>query len=253
VGAVNIVTIAVDLQAGAAGLGLLTGADPRWLLVPLGIALAGLLAAGRYHQVVAVLRCLLPVFLVFAVALILARPNWEHLLRGSVAPALSFGRVGLAAAMALLGTALTAYVYVWETVGRGVEEPPASAPRARRHITAGAVIGSTFTALVLWCMLAASAATLSRQHRPLTSAAAAAQALRPLAGSAAADLFAVGLVVSALVALPVLIATTAYMAAAQFGWRRGLSQSAGTAPAFYAVLGAALGLGLALSLAGVSW
>lgn len=57
--AVNLVTIAADLQAGAAGLGLLAGVDFRWLVAPLGLALAGLLVAGRYGQVVAVLRYLM--------------------------------------------------------------------------------------------------------------------------------------------------------------------------------------------------
>lgn len=53
---VNVVTIAADLQAGAAGIGLLAGVDPRWLVVPLGLALLGLLVVGKYDEVVAVLR-----------------------------------------------------------------------------------------------------------------------------------------------------------------------------------------------------
>ena len=53
---VNLITIAADLQAGAAGIGLLAGVGSRWLVVPLGAALAGLLLAGRYAQVVTVLR-----------------------------------------------------------------------------------------------------------------------------------------------------------------------------------------------------
>jgi len=62
---VNVVTIAADLQAGAAGLGLVAGVDSRWLVVPLGLALIGLLLVGRYEQVVGVLRHLLLGFLAF--------------------------------------------------------------------------------------------------------------------------------------------------------------------------------------------
>ena len=83
------------------------------------------------------------------------------------------------------------------------------------------MVGAVFTAVILWCMLVASAATLGRHHQAVTSAQDAAGALRPLAGSAAADLFAAGLVTSALVALPVLMAATAYVVGPQFGWRRG--------------------------------
>ncbi len=115
--------------------------------------------------------------------------------------------------LALLGTTLTSYVYVWDTFGRGVEEPPdprsdgAGLARARL----GAIIGAVLTAVVLWFMLIASAATLGRHHESATSAQDAAQALRPLVGSRASDVFALGLVISAVVALPVLMATTAYV------------------------------------------
>jgi Mn2+/Fe2+ NRAMP family transporter len=85
-----------------------------------------------------------------------------------------------------------------------VEEPPGGTAgggglaRAR----AGAGAGAVFTAVILWFMLVASAATLGRHHQAVTSAQDATGALRPLAGSAAADLFAAGLVASAVIALP---------------------------------------------------
>jgi Mn2+/Fe2+ NRAMP family transporter len=101
-------------------------------------------------------------------------------------------------------------------------------------------------------MLVASAATLGQRHETVTSAQQAAKALGPLAGSQASDLFALGLVVSAVVALPVLIATTAYVVGAQFDWRRGLSERVGRARRFYMALAASIGLGLATSLAKIS-
>ena len=113
------------------------------------------------------------------------------------------------------------------------------------------VTGAVFTAVILWCMLVASAATLGRHHQAVTSAQDAAGALRPLAGSAAADLFAAGLITSAVIALPVLMATTAYVVGAQFGWCRGLSEGIGRARGFYAILVASTGLALAVTLAGI--
>jgi len=100
-------------------------------------------------------------------------------------------------------------------------------------------------------MLVASAATLGRHHQAVTSAQDAAGALRPLAGPVAAGLFAAGLVTSAVVALPVLMATTAHMVGAHFDWRRGLSEGIGRARGFYAILVASIGLALAVSLAGI--
>ena len=250
---VNLVTIAADLQAGAAGIGLLAGVGSGWLVVPLGAAVAGLLLAGKYGQVVGVLRYLMLGFLAFGAAAVLAHPDWPRLLQASLVPALSLRRDQVAGGLALLGTTLTSYVYVWETIGRGVEEPPdgtadgSGLARAR----AGAVVGAVFTAVILWCMLVASAATLGRHHQAAASAQDAAGALRPLAGSAAADLFAAGLITSAVVALPVLMATTAYVVGAHFDWRRGLSEGIGHARGFYAVLVASIGLALAVSLAGI--
>ena len=158
--------------------------------------------------------------------------------------------------LALLGTTLTSYVYMWETIGRGggEEEPPdrtaggGGLARAR----AVAVAGAVFTAVILWFMLVAAAATLGRHHRAVASAQDAAGVLRPLAGSAAAVLFAAGLITSAVVALPVLLATTACVAGAHFNWRCGLSGGIGRARGFCAILVASIGLALAVTLAGLS-
>lgn len=251
---VNVVTIAADIQAGAAGIGLLAGVDPRWVVLPLGAALAGLLLIGKYDQVVAVLRYLLLGFVAFAAAAVLAHPDWSRLMRATLVPALSLRRGELVGSLALLGTTLTSYVYVWETIERGAEEPADDDPGSQRltWARAGAAGSAVFTAAILWSMLVASAATLGRHHQAAASAQDAAQALRPLAGPLATDLFAAGLITSALVALPVLMASSAYVVGAQFDWRRGLSAGLSRAPAFYAVLGASVGLAVAVALAGAS-
>ena len=201
-----------------------------------------------------VLRDLMLGFAAFGAAAVLVHPDWPRLLEASLVPALSLRPGEVTGGLALLGTTLTSYVYMWEIIGRGVEEPPeviaggGGLARAR----AGAVAGTVFTAVILWFMLVASAATLGRHHQAVASAQDAAGALRPLAGLAAADLFAAGLITSAVVALPVLLATTAYVAGAHFNWRRGLSGGIGRAGGFCAILVASIGLALAVTLAGIS-
>jgi Mn2+/Fe2+ NRAMP family transporter len=251
---VNVVTLVADLQAGAVGIGLLTGVDPRWLVAPLGLALVGLLLVGNYDAVVAVLRYLLLGFLAFAVAAVLAHPDWSRLAICSLIPTLSLHRDIIGGGLALLGTALTSYVYLWETIERGVEEPPdpTTGGRGLARARFGAVIGAVFTAVILWFMLIASAATLGTHHQTVSSAQQAAQELRPLAGPLAADLFAIGLIISAVSVLPVLMATIAYVVGAQFDWRRGLSEPVSKAVGFYAVLTASIGLAAAVTLANIS-
>jgi Mn2+/Fe2+ NRAMP family transporter len=248
---VNVVTIAADVQAGAAGIGLLVGVGSRWIVLPLALLLVGVLLIGRYGQVVAALRYLLLGFLAFTAAAVLARPDWPRLLQASLVPALSLRGDEVTGALALLGTTLTSYVYVWETVQRGVEEPRPDAPLGAALTRAGAIAGAVFTAVILWSMLVASAATLGRHHQVVASPQDAARALRPLAGPLAGNLFAAGLVVSAVVALPVLMASTAYVVGAHFDWRRGLSQRVGQARRFYVVLAVSAGLAVAVTLAGV--
>lgn len=250
---VNLVTIAADLQAGAAGIGLLAGAGSGWFVLPLALVLLGILLIGRYEQVVAVLRYLLVGFLAFGIAAILARPDWLAVLRGSLVPTLSLRPQVLGGALALVGTTLTSYVFLWETISAGAEGPAddvADLSRLRQSRT-GAVIGSVGTAIVLWFMLIASAATLGRHHRTVVTAQQAASALRPLAGWLAGDIFAVGLITSAVVALPVLMATTAYVVGAEFNWRRGLSERVSHARGFYLVLAASVGLAVIVDQAGV--
>jgi Mn2+/Fe2+ NRAMP family transporter len=82
----------------------------------------------------------------------------------------------------------------------------------------------------------ASGATLGVHHEQAQTAQDAARALRPLAGSAASTVFGLGLLASALIAVPVLMSTAAYVVGAEFGWRRGLSQPVSRAPRFYAAL-----------------
>jgi Mn2+/Fe2+ NRAMP family transporter len=252
---VNVVTIAADVQAGAAGIGLLAGLDPRWLVLPLGLALIGVLLVGKYDELVGILRWLLIGFFAFGAAAALAHPAWSRLARSTFLPVAPLQRRQLAGVLALLGTTLTSYVYVWETIERGVEEPPAEASRAVAITEArfGAVLGAVFTALILWFMLVASAATLGAEEQPsVPGAAEAARALRPLAGSLAVDLYAAGLLVSAVVALAVLMATTAPVVGAQFDWRGACpSRSAERVP-FYSVLAVSIGIALIVTLSGVS-
>jgi Mn2+/Fe2+ NRAMP family transporter len=250
---VNLVTIAADLQAGAAGIAVLVGVGSRWIIVPLGVALVGLLLIGKYDEVVAVLRYALIGFLAFGAAAILAKPDWLQVLKGSFLPILTLQRDELAGALALVGTTLTTYVYLWETIARGIEEPHDDNLNGEGLARAklGAVVGAISTAVILWFMLVACAATLGQHHTSVATAQDAASALRPVAGPLASDFFAAGLVVSAVVALPVLMATTAHVVGAEFDWRRGLSQKVRHAQGFYGVLAASIALGVAVDMAGV--
>jgi Mn2+/Fe2+ NRAMP family transporter len=151
--------------------------------------------------------------------------------------------------MSLIGTTLTSYVYVWQTIGQAEDRVPWRWHRARQT---DAVTGSFFAVLVFWCILVATGATLGVNHVSAETAQGASEALRPAAGRFAGDLFALGLLASSVVALPVIMATTAYATGAHFSWSGGLSLKVREAPLFYGAVSASILLGAVADYAGVA-
>jgi Mn2+/Fe2+ NRAMP family transporter len=105
---------------------------------------------------------------------------------------------------------------------------------------------------IFWFILIATGATLGVQHQQVHTAQDAARALEPAAGPIASYLFAAGLLASAILAVPVLAASSAYMLSHEFGWRRGLSQPVRVCPSFYGALGVMVLIGVGISLIGIS-
>jgi len=246
---VSVITIAADLNGGAAAIGLLVGADYRWFIVPLAAVLLPLMLAGSYRQVSRSLRWVLLVLLGYGVAAVLAKPHWASVAAGSFTPTFHLTSAWTGGALALLGTTLTSYVYVWQTIEEAEERSPRDQLRDRQW---GAVVGIGFTVLICWFILVATGATAGTHHLHINTAQDAALALKPLAGRWATEVFGVALLASAAVALPVLVATCAYITGAEFEWGRGLSAPIRSAPRFYLALAVAVAGGVAIALSGFS-
>lgn len=245
--AVNVLTIAADLEAGAAALGLLTGGPWRWFVLPLAAVLLAVLLMGSFDELERVLKYVLVGLFAYGAAAVLARPHWADVLRTTLVPSLSFSATDLGSALALLGTTLTSYAYVWQTVAYS----STGARADRRAARADAVAGSFFATVVMWFILIATGSTLGAHHHMINTAEEAAQALRPLAGPAAAVIFGIGLLVSAVLALPVLMMTTAHVVGSEFNWRVGIGSGLPNAGRFYGAMAAAVALGAGIALGGV--
>jgi Mn2+/Fe2+ NRAMP family transporter len=246
--AVNVITIGADLEAGAAALGLMTHLDYRWFALPLGAVLLLLLVFGSYGQVERVLKFALLVLLAYIAAAFLAHPKWGEVFRATIAPRLSLQSDYVAGALAIVGTTLTSYAYVWEVV----EESERKLPVRRLGLAqADAGLGMVVAVALFWFILIATGATAGVHHRQVETAQQAAESLRPLAGPAAAYLFGIGLLASSCIAVPVLAATSAYLAGAEFGFPFGLSKKLKEAVRFYLVAGVAMLIAVAISLLGI--
>jgi Mn2+/Fe2+ NRAMP family transporter len=245
---VNILTLAADLEGGGAALALLTRVQYQWWLLPLAALTIIVLVFGKYESIQRVLRYVALLFLTYVGAAILSRPDWHAVLAGSFIPHVSFRPEMVAGALALLGTTLTAYAYVWETIEVSEEKPPL---RALGLVQVDATLGIVAAGLTFWFILVATGATLGVHHQHVDTAEQAAQALAPIAGKYASLVFGIGLLGSALIAIPVIAGTCAYVASEMFGWRHSLDEKFDHARAFYLTLIACVAVSVAIGFAGV--
>ncbi len=245
---VNVLTLAADLEGGGAALALLTHVHYTWWLLPLGVLTVIVLVFGRYAAIERVLRYIALLFLTYVGSAFLARPDWHAVLISSFVPHFDMRPETVAGALALLGTTLTAYAYVWETIEQSEEKPPL---RRLGLVQVDAALGIVVAGLTFWFILIATGATLGTHHRPVETAQQAALALAPVAGKYASIVFGVGLLGSALVAIPVIAGTCAYVASEMFGWRHSLDAEFGRARRFYATLIACIAVAVAIGFVGV--
>jgi Mn2+/Fe2+ NRAMP family transporter len=242
---VSLFTLAADIQAGAQALRLLSGIPFHYFVIPLAAVAGWLLATKSYLRIERVLAWLTLIFLCYVAAAIMARPDWEAVIRGIVAPHFGFSRAFAGGAIALLGTTLTSYVYFWESIEVAERHPMRTQLGAVRT---DAVLGMLIAGSSFLFILIASAATSGKHHITIQTAADAAVALKPLAGALDQTLFGIGLLASAAIALPVISATNGYVVAQTFGWRTGLIHAPNQAKNFYAVIFVSLSIAALLAL-----
>lgn len=246
--AVNLITLAADLEGGGAALGLLTGMPSQWFVLPFAVVVAALLIWSTYVAIERILRFVPLIFLSYIVTAFLARPNWGDVLWQTIVPHFTLSSASITGAIALLGTTLTSYAYVWETIETSEERPPI---RRLGLVQVDAAVGMIAAGVIFWFIVITTGATLGLHHKPVQTAQDAAAALAPLAGRYASVIFGIGLLTSAVLAVPVLAGTAAYVMAETFGWRGGLDEHFRGAPRFYAALLISLAVAVMITWIGV--
>jgi Mn2+/Fe2+ NRAMP family transporter len=203
---------------------------PRLIAVPVAaVILWTLVVFGSYKIVERVFLAMALVFVAYPIAAVLAHPAWGSVGHGLLVPTVprSFGGVQLI--IAIIGTTITPYMQLY--LQSSVAEK-AVRPEDYVYERIDVIAGSLFANLVALAIIVATAATLYGRGVPVDSAAQAARALEPVAGSAAKYLFAVGLLGACLLAAPVLALTSAYSVTEAIGVEKGVSQDFRRAPVF---------------------
>jgi NRAMP (natural resistance-associated macrophage protein)-like metal ion transporter len=257
----NTVNIGADLGGMAAAMEMMTGVR-AYLWLPLFAALIiTLLIWSSYRYIARVFKWLTLVLFAYIAAAFLAHPRWGEVLRATFVPRIEWNAAYLATFVAIMGTTISPYLFFWQAAEE-VEEERAMG-RLSIHTRRGAtdeelraartdvVTGMAFAGVVMYFIILTTGATLFVSGaRDIETASQAAEALRPLAGDAAYLLFTIGLVGTGMLGVPVLAGSAAYAVAEAMHWRGSLNDRPRVAPKFYAVLAAAVMLGLALDYLG---
>lgn len=243
----NVVNIAADIGAIAAVIALLTPLPAAAVVVPVGLGIAALEVAVPYPQFARYLKLLTLVVFAYVLGAFAASPDWGAALEGTLAPRFALDGETLATLVAILGTTISPYLFFWQTSQEAEEERAHGLPASRltadevRPLVRAANADVGFGMLVAnagfyFVVLTAAAALHEGGGRDIQTAADAAAALRPLAGDASSLLFALGILGTGLLAIPVLAGSVAYASAELFDWPEGLNETFRRAPQFYAVI-----------------
>jgi NRAMP (natural resistance-associated macrophage protein)-like metal ion transporter len=220
--------------AGVASSLELFGAS-KYIVVPLAAAIVWLLVVhGTYSSVEKIFLVASGFYVCYIIAGVMARPDWKAAAFATVTrpEAIGIRNYGyLYMIIGLVGTTIAPWMQFYlqaSIVEKGVTARQYKASRL------DVIIGCLFAAVVAWFIIVACAATLHSTGRiAITSAADAAQALRPLAGDYAYILFAAGLFNASLFAASILPISTAYAVCEGLGFESGLDKKFHEAPAFY--------------------
>jgi Mn2+/Fe2+ NRAMP family transporter len=252
----NIFNIGADLAAMAASATLVTGGSEHLFVIAFALICVALQLFVPYRQYAQILKWLTLSLFAYVAVILLVHVEWSSALLGMVWPR-DLGRAAILTVVAVLGTTISPYLFFWQssqeaeevatTPAKPLKRSPRSAPRQFRRIRLDTLVGMAFSNLIAIAIMLATAATLKGHGvTDIQTAADAALALEPIAGRFAFALFALGIIGTGLLAVPVLAGSAAFAVSEARGWPEGLEYKPQQAMRFYAIIVAATLTGVLL-------
>jgi NRAMP (natural resistance-associated macrophage protein)-like metal ion transporter len=269
----NTINVGADLGAMVAATQLLIPLPfvPLLLAFTLGMLALEIFVPYRYYA--RILKVLTFSLFAYIITGIIIQPDWGSLLLKTVVPTIRFTPAFLALVVGLLGTTISPYLFFWQASeeveeaelhhrnqhnGDAAREKQALGLQVRR-LRLDTFLGMLASEVTTWFIIMATGSTLyTHGITSIQTADQAAQALTPLvhsfphAGQFAELIFALGIVGTGLLAIPVLAGSAAYGVAEAFGWHEGLARTVTQARGFYGVIALATIVGLLLNLLGIN-
>jgi NRAMP (natural resistance-associated macrophage protein)-like metal ion transporter len=250
----NTINLGADLGAMGAALKLLIGGPQLLYILFFAVISVVLEVFARYSRYVSILKWLSLSLFAYVATVLIVHVAWRDVLAGLV-PHITLDGKYITMVVAILGTTISPYLFFWQAnvevedeqenpVSKPLKDAPEQAPMEMERIRIDTYIGMGFSNVVALFIIIATAATLHAHGvTDIQSSSQAAEALRPIAGKFAFWIFALGIIGTGMLALPVLAGSAAYAVGEVFDWPVGLAQQPMRAKAFYATIAGATAIG----------
>lgn len=254
-----VMNIGADIAGmGAVGNLLFPAIDASYFSVVFTVILLILIIYLPYNKIAAILKYLCLVLLVYLIVPFLFKQDWLLIFKSALIPTIHLNKEFIGILVGILGTTISPYLFFWQAAME-VEEMR----HKKIHLVVNKKVihdmkqdvdtGMSFSGLVMFFIILTTGTVLFNGGiHQIDTVEQAAQALRPLAGNAAYLLFAIGVIGTGLLAIPVLSGSLSYIITETFGWEQGLDKKFHEAKAFYIVIAISLLLGLTLNYVGIS-
>src|SRR5215471_16023768 len=258
----NVINIAADLGGMGESAAMVTGVSAKiWIFLFTGL-IVSFLFWSSYRQIARVFKWMTLVLLAYVATAFLAHVDWRAALLATISLRLSWSRDSLSVLVGILGTTISPYLFFWQAAqeveeeraqGRNLAQRKGATDAELRRARIDVVTGMFASNFIMYFIILTTAATLHAHGTThIDTARQAAEALRPFAGNAAYLLFTLGLIGTGMLGVPVLAGSSAYAIAEASAWRGSLEKKPRAARRFYAVLAAAMVVGLAIDFAGLN-
>jgi Natural resistance-associated macrophage protein len=218
----NTINVAADLGAMADSVNLLVGGPRVFYVVAFGCVSVMAQIFLEYKSYVAILKWLTLVLFAYVITLAVVKVPWGEALRGLLVPEVRWDGAFLTTLVAILGTTISPYLFIWQSSQEAEEQRidpekkplkinPSTSDEEFSRIRVDTLVGMAFSNIIAIAIIITTAATLHAHGKTnIETSAQAAEALRPLAGAFAELIFALGIIGTGLLAIPVLAGSTAY-------------------------------------------
>jgi NRAMP (natural resistance-associated macrophage protein)-like metal ion transporter len=254
-----VLNIGADIAGmGAVGNLLFPSINANYFSVAFTVILLGLIIYLPYQKIASVLKYLCIVMLVYFVVPFLYKQDIVEVLKATFIPTIKLDKKFIAIIVGILGTTISPYLFFWQASVE-VEEMKSKKThtivnkKIIHDINKDVDFGMTVSGFVMYFIILTTGTVLFKGGiHQIDTVEQAAMALKPLAGNLAYLLFAVGVIGTGLIAIPVLSGSISYIITETFGWEQGLDKKFHEAKAFYFIIAISLLLGLSLNYIGIT-